>query len=90
MNKSDLVEAVAEMAGSTKNNVETVINALQDTIADTLKKGDKIVLTGFMSLSVGERAAREGRNPATGEPMHIPAAKTVKIKAGNKLKEAVN
>lgn len=90
MNKSDLVEAVAEMAGSTKNNVEAVLNALQDAITGALQKGDKIVLTGFMSFQVGERAAREGRNPATGEPMHIPAAKIVKIKAGNKLKEAVN
>jgi DNA-binding protein HU-beta len=90
MNKSELVDAVAEIAGSTKSNVEGVLNAFQDVIAAALQRGEKIVLTGFISLSVGDRAAREGRNPATGEPMQIAATKIVKIKAGNKLKEAVN
>lgn len=90
MNKSELVDAVAEIAGATKSSVESVLNAFQDVIADALKRGDKIVLTGFLSLSVGDRAAREGRNPATGQPMQIAATKIVKVKAGNKLKEAVN
>lgn len=90
MNKSDLVEAVAEIAGSTKTDTEGVLKALQQAVTDALKRGEKISWTGFMSLSVGDRAEREGRNPATGEPMVIPAAKIVKIKAGKELKEAVN
>jgi len=90
MNKSDLTKAVAEIADSTISEAAKILEAFQSVVSDALKRGEKIVWTGFMAISVGERAAREGRNPATGQPMQIPAAKIVKIKAGKELKEAVN
>jgi len=89
MNKSELINAIADAANSTRQQVDAILNALQDTVSDALRQGDKIVWPGFLTLSVGERAARKGRNPATGEEILIKASKTVKIKAGNKLKEAV-
>jgi DNA-binding protein HU-beta len=89
MNKSELIDAVADMANSTRNQVEAVINALQETIVNVVQQGDKLVLPGFITVSVSERAERKGRNPATGEEITIEAGKVVKIKAGNKLKEAV-
>ena len=90
MNKSDLVAAVAEAAGISKSDAASAVDATFDTIADALKDGVDVRLTGFGSFGVADRAAREGRNPRTGEPIKIAASRQAKFKAGKGLKDAVN
>ena len=90
MNKTELVAAVAEQAGLSKKDAEAAIKAFTDVVAEALKAGDKIQLVGFGTFEVSERAAREGRNPRTGETMTIEASKTPKFKAGKALKDLVN
>ena len=90
MNRKELVTAVAEEASLEQRTVDAVLRALQTTLEDAAAKGDKVSLPGFFALSVSARAAREGRNPATGETIHIPAAKTVKLTPGSALKDAAN
>lgn len=90
MNKSELVQAVVDGTKTTKSNATAMVNCMLDSISDSLKKGDTVSLPGFGTFSVGERAAREGRNPATGETIKIPASKTVRFKAGKTLKDSVN
>ena len=90
MNKTELVAAVAEQAGLSRKDAEAAVKAFTDVVADALKNGDKIQLVGFGTFEVSERAAREGRNPQTGETMEIKASKTPKFKAGKALKDAVN
>ncbi len=90
MKKVELVEAVAETAGLTKSDASKAVDAFCSTITDALKKGDKVPLVGFGTFAVSERAAREGRNPRTGETVTIPARKAVTFKAGTALKDAVN
>ena len=90
MNKSELIAAVAAKTGETKKNAEASINAMIDVIAETLASGDKILLVGFGSFEVRERAARKGRNPQTGKEMKIAAKKAPVFKAGKALKDAVN
>ena len=90
MNKTELVAAVAEQAGLSKKDAEAAVKAFTDVVAEALKAGDKIQLVGFGSFEVSERAAREGRNPRTGETMTIEASKTPKFKAGKALKDLVN
>ena len=90
MNKTDLVAAVAEQAGLSKKDAEAAVKAFTDVVAEALKAGDKIQLVGFGTFEVSERAAREGRNPRTGETMTIEASKTPKFKAGKALKDLVN
>ena len=90
MNKTELVAAVAEQAGLSKKDAEAAVKAFTDVVAEALKAGDKIQLVGFGTFEVSERAAREGRNPRTGETMTIEASKTPKFKAGKALKEALN
>ena len=90
MNKTELVAAVAEQAGLSKKDAEAAVKAFTDVVAETLKAGDKIQLVGFGTFEVSERAAREGRNPRTGETMVIEASKTPKFKAGKALKDLVN
>ena len=90
MNKTELVAAVAEQAGLSKKDAEAAVKAFTDVVAEALKAGDKIQLVGFGTFEVSERAAREGRNPRTGETMTIEASKTPKFKAGKALKELVN
>jgi DNA-binding protein HU-beta len=90
MNKTELVAAVAEQAGLTKKDADAAIKALTDVIADALKNGDKVQMVGFGTFEVSERAAREGRNPRTGETMPIAASKAPKFKAGKALKDMVN
>ena len=82
MNKTELVAAVAEQAGLSKKDAEAAVKAFTDVVAEALKAGDKIQLVGFGTFEVSERAAREGRNPRTGETMIIEASKTPKFKAG--------
>ncbi|MDR3352784.1 MAG: HU family DNA-binding protein [Zoogloeaceae bacterium] len=90
MNKTELIEAIAAEGNITKAAAENALNSLIDVVTETLSKGDSIQLVGFGSFSVGERAARTGRNPQTGVELKIPASKVVKFSVGSKLKEAVN
>ncbi len=90
MNKTDLVAAMADQAGITKKDAEAALKAFTDSVAAALKKGDKVQLVGFGTFEVSERAAREGRNPHTGEVMKIAASKAPKFKAGKALKDIVN
>jgi len=86
MNKQELIDAVAATTGASKvATAETL-----DAILDAVTKGDAVQLIGFGSFSLGDRAARVGRNPATGAETQIPAAKTVKFAAGKAFKDAVN
>ena len=90
MNKTELVAAMAEKAGLSKKDAEAALKAFTETVAEELKKGEKIALVGFGTFEVSERAAREGRNPQTGETMTIAASKAPKFKAGKALKDAIN
>lgn len=90
MNKTELIVAVAAKTELTKKDTEKVLKAFTDVVADELKKGGKVQLVGFGTFEVSERAAREGRNPATGESMVIKASKAPKFKAGKALKDLVN
>ncbi len=90
MNRVELVAAVAEKADLTKKDAEAAVKAVFDTIAEAMEQGDKVQLIGFGTFEIGERAAREGRNPRTGETMKIEAAKLPRFKAGKALKDRVN
>ena len=90
MNKSELVIAVAESSDLSKAGTTKATEAIFDAITNALKDGDVIQIIGFGSFSVSDRAAREGRNPSTGETIQIAASKQAKFKAGKALKEAVN
>ena len=90
MSKTDLVNYIAEEAGLTKADATRALDAMMSGVAEGLKESGKVTLTGFATFAVKERAAREGRNPKTGETLTIAACTTVGIKAGSKLKEAVN
>ncbi len=89
MNKTELVAAVAEKAALSKKDAEKAVKAVLDTVEESLKKGDKVQLIGFGTFEVRERAAKEARNPRTGETVKVPAAKVPAFKAGAALKEAV-
>ena len=89
MNKTELVEAMANNAGITKKVAEEALKAFTDAVADELKKGGKVQLVGFGTFEVSERAAREGRNPQSGEVMKIAASKAPKFKASKTLKDEV-
>lgn len=89
MNKSELVAAMAAKTEMTKKDSEAALNAIIAVVSEALAKGDKVQLVGFGNFEVRERAAREGRNPATGEALHIPASKAPAFKAGKALKDAV-
>ena len=89
MTKAEMIVAVAEKAGMTKKDAEKAVSAVLETVTETLKKGDKISLTGFGSFEVKNRAARTGRNPRTKEVVEIPASKVPVFKAGKALKDAV-
>jgi len=88
MNKGDLVEKVAKECDLSKAAAEKALNSILDAISGAMATGDKVTLIGFGTFSVSNRAAREGRNPQTGEAMKIPARKVVKFKAGSKLADA--
>lgn len=90
MNKTELIAAVAEKAEISKKDAEKALKAFTDVVSEELVNGGKIQLVGFGTFEVSERAAREGRNPKTGEPMPIAASKTPKFKAGKALKDMVN
>ena len=90
MNKTEFIAAVAEKAEMSKKDSEKALKAFVDVVAEQLKAGDKVQLVGFGTFEVSERAAREGRNPQTGETMTIAACKAPKFKAGKALKDAIN
>jgi DNA-binding protein HU-beta len=90
MNKNDIAEAVAEATDTSKADAAKAVDCVFETISTALKSGDGVQLIGFGSFSVADRAAREGRNPRTGETLQIAASKQPKFKAGKALKDAVN
>ncbi|MFE4118488.1 HU family DNA-binding protein [Priestia sp. YIM B13448] len=89
MNKTELVDAVATKSELTKQNSKKAVEALFETISNTLAQEEKIQLVGFGTFEIRERAERTGRNPQTGEEMTIPASKAPAFKSGKELKEAV-
>ena len=90
MNKSELIAQIAETTGLSQADAGRALNAITDSITKALKQGDSVSLVGFGTFSVSARAAREGRNPRTGETIQIAAANLPKFKAGKGLKDAVN
>lgn len=90
MNKSQLVDAMAQDAGISKAAAKKALESFLSNVEGALKKGDKVSLIGFGTFSVQTRQAREGRNPATGKTIQIPAKKVVKFKAGSDLASSVN
>ena len=88
LNKSELVAAIAKETGLTQTAVAGVVDAFFPTVATTVGKGGKVAIPGWISFEQTSRAARTGRNPATGETISIPASKGVKVSAGSKLKAA--
>lgn len=89
MHKQELVKQVATAADVSQQTAAAVIDAVIHAVTNAMAAGGSVSLVGFGTFSVSERAARQGRNPATGEPMDIPACKTPRFKAGKVLKEAV-
>ena len=89
MNMKNLINEVAESAKVTKKETGAVLSAIVDTIEDTVQKGEKVTLVGFGTFERRERAARNGRNPQTGERITIPAKKVPAFTAGKKFKELV-
>lgn len=89
MNKSELVEAIADGSDVTKATASKVLDCFMENVTKALKNGDEVALTGFGTWVVGNRAARKGRNPQTGAEIQIQASRVAKFKAGKKLKEEV-
>lgn len=90
MNKSEMIDAIAEGADISKAAAGRALDAVIDAVTDTLKKGETVNLIGFGTFEVRDRAARTGRNPQTGATIQIAAAKSPAFKAGKALKDAVN
>jgi len=90
VNKSELIDAIAASADIPKAAAGRALDATVDAITNALKEGDQVVLVGFGTFAVKERAARTGRNPQTGQPIEIAAAKVPGFKPGKALKDAVN
>ncbi len=89
MNKTQLIEAMAADAGITKAQAKKALDSFMDNVSKTLKKGGKVTLIGFGTFSTVTRKAREGRNPATGAKIKIPAKTVVKFKAGSELQKGL-
>jgi DNA-binding protein HU-beta len=90
LTKTDLIAAVAGHTGSTSREVSTVLAGLEDVITANVAKGEKVVITGFLTFDRSQRAARKGRNPQTGETINIKASKSPKVSAGASFKKVVN
>jgi len=90
MNKGELIEAVSESADLSRSEATKAVDAVLDNITKTLSSGNSVSLVGFGTFSVKSRAARQGRNPRTGETIQIAASKVPGFKAGKALKDAVN
>ena len=90
MNKADLIEQIAQSAEISKSAAERSVDALINAVKTSLRKGEEVTLVGFGTFYAGARAARTGRNPRTGAPVEIKAAKLPKFRAGKALKDAIN
>lgn len=90
MNKSDLIEAIAQAADISKAAAERALDGTVEAITTSLQKGDMVTLVGFGTFHVGDRKARSGRNPRTGDTIEIKASRVPKFRAGKALKDAVN
>jgi DNA-binding protein HU-beta len=90
VNKNELVAAVSEKCGLSKADTQRAVDATFEAITEALRQSDDVRLVGFGTYTVSERAASEGRNPRTGEPIKIPASKQPKFKAGKALRDAIN
>lgn len=90
MNKTDLIDAIAAAADLPKASAGRALDAIVDSITDALSKGDQVTLVGFGTFAVKHRAAREGRNPQTGQTIQIKASNVPGFKPGKALKDAVN
>lgn len=90
MTKQEFVDQIADRAGLSKKDAAGAVDAFLDTVEDALKRGSEISFSGFGKFSVSDRAAREGRNPATGERIQIAASRVPRFTAGAGLKKAVN
>ena len=90
MNKTELIAAVAEKSGLSKDSSAKAVNAFVEAVTDALKAGDKVALVGFGTFEVVEKEARTARNPRTGETIEIAASKQPKFKVGKGLKDSVN
>ncbi len=89
MNKSELVDAIAQSASATKKETESILSTAVEVIMNTVSKGEKVVLVGFGTFEARQRQAREGRNPSTGEPIQIPATTVPAFSAGKVFKDKV-
>mgnify|MGYP003424761133 CR=1 FL=1 len=90
MNKKMLIDVVSEKLGTTKKDAGAALDAIVEAIIETVAEGQEVSISGFGKFGVSERAEREGRNPATGESIVIPASKSPKFKAATAFKTAVN
>lgn len=90
MNKVELIAAMSEKAGLSKKDSEAALRAFTEAVTESLKKGNPVQLVGFGTFNVSKRAARDGRNPQTGETIKIKASKAPTFKAGKPFKEAIN
>ena len=90
MNKTELITAIADKTGLSKKDAEKALKAFTETVTAELTAGEKVQIVGFGTFEVSERAAREGRNPHTGETLSIAASKAPRFKAGKALKDAIN
>jgi DNA-binding protein HU-beta len=90
MNRQELVDSIAAKANISKKDADAALKGFMESVQDALKKGDKVALVGFGTFEVAERAARDGKNPQTGEIIKIKASKAPKFKAGKAFKDALN
>jgi|SaaInlV_100m_DNA_6_1039743.scaffolds.fasta_scaffold01115_17 DNA-binding protein HU-beta len=90
MNKTEMVDQIAEGAGVSKKDAKAMLDTFTTLVGDTLNNGDPIQLPGFGTFKISERAARKGRNPQTGETIEIAASRVPSFKAGKSLKDQVN
>ena len=90
MNKQDLIDVIASSADLPKAAAARALEAVTGTISKTLSQGEQVVLIGFGTFDVAQRAARTGRNPQSGQPIQIPASRVVRFKAGKALKDEIN
>lgn len=90
MNKSELVDSIAEKSGLNKTQATDALNAMMESVGEALEEGETVSLVGFGTFSVKDRKARTGRNPKTGDPLEIPASKVPGFKAGKGLKDRLN
>ena len=90
MNKSELIDTVAQAAEISKSAAERAVDAMIGAVKSSLRKGEEVTLIGFGTFLAANRAARQGRNPRTGEPVAIAAARVPRFRAGKALKDAIN